>query len=74
VPLNVTKEYISKLRESSYIPLLNVSVGDNLSKLVKGKFHHLSFNLATYLVEETQFPLENPSLSLISELKLEQRL
>lgn len=52
VPLNVTKEYISKLRESSYIPLLNVSVGDNLSKLVKGKFHHLSFNLATYLVEE----------------------
>jgi monovalent cation:H+ antiporter-2, CPA2 family len=52
VPLNVTKEYISKLRESSYIPLLNVSVGDNLSKLVKGKFHHLSSNLATYLVEE----------------------
>jgi CPA2 family monovalent cation:H+ antiporter-2 len=52
VPLNVTKEYISKLRESSYILLLNVSVRDNLSKLVKGKFHHLSFNLATYLVEE----------------------
>ncbi len=51
VPLNVIKEYISKLRESSYIPLLNVA-GNNLAKLVQEKFHPLSFNLATYLIEE----------------------
>ncbi|CUU02281.1 Kef-type potassium/proton antiporter, CPA2 family [Candidatus Thermokryptus mobilis] len=51
VPLNIIKDYTAKLRENSYVALLDIPKNE-FSKLVQEKFPSISFNLSTYLVLE----------------------